>query len=51
MNNITIIHNPYDLPDAGRVVEWRGKTPARIQLATGLTLRLSESTGLYVPED
>ncbi|GAB3040039.1 hypothetical protein [Spirosoma pulveris] len=50
MNDITIIDNPYNLPDAGRVIEWHGSRPARIRLATGLTLRLSETTGLYTPE-
>ncbi|GAB3732372.1 hypothetical protein GCM10028816_30460 [Spirosoma lituiforme] len=50
MNNIKIISNPHNLPDAGQVIEWRGTRPARIRLATGLTLRLSEATGLYVPE-
>ncbi len=50
MNNMTIINNPYSLPDAGRVIEFRGNVPCRIQLATGLILRLSETTGLYVPE-
>ena len=51
MSNTTIILNPSNLPNVGRVIEWRGETPARIRLATGLTLRLSEATGLYVPED
>ena len=51
MNNIKIITNTYNLPDAGQVIEWRGNRPARIRLATGLVLRLSEATGLYLPEE
>jgi hypothetical protein len=50
MKNTTNISNPINLSAAGEVIESRGQKPIRIRLADGLTLRLSETSELYIPE-